>query len=166
MSELISTADWEARKQFVRFSDEDLEAISWISPMAEFFAGEVIEMLYGHLLSHEQSKVHLQDEALTERLKIAQSEYFIQLFAGEYGEAYLKTRLAIGRVHYQVGLPLSVYMSTYSMYYMLIRPHIFEYIDDEDDAFMVLDALAKLITLDETVAVDAYVDAMKQDLAG
>lgn len=160
MQTAITLEDWEQRKAFLGFSDNDVEALSWIQPMSGFFVNEVVETLYRYLHNFERTAAFLQDEVRLERLRSSQSQYFLELFAGDYGEAYLNSRIRIGLVHHQVGLPLSLYMATYSHYFMLIRPHIFEYIDDENEAFQVLDSLAKLITLDETVAVDAYVEAI------
>ena len=156
---LISLSEWEERKKFVTFTADDEEALSWLRPMAEFFADEVVSDLYDILTRSDATKAFLTDESLVTGLKKTQTDYFIQLFAGNYGEEYLKNRLRIGEVHYKVGLPSSIYLATYTHYFMLIRPHIFEYLDNENDAFRVMDALAKLITLDETLAIDAYIEA-------
>lgn len=160
MQTLITMKEWEQHKEFVGFTAADSEALAWLKPIAGHFVSEVVEALYEHLLSFDQTRRFLTNPELMALLRQSQSDYFLQLFDGEYGETYLQSRIHVGRIHYRVGLPLSTYMATYSHYFMLIRPHIFEYLDDEDMAFRSLDALAKLITLDEIVAVDAYIETM------
>lgn len=162
MSYEISSTEWEARKAFVKFEDKDIQAIATIAPMAEFFAGEVVEWLYLHLFAHERSRQHLPLENI-EGLKRMQGDYFLQLFSGVYDDGYLQSRIQVGVRHHQVGLPLDLFIETYSQYYLLIRPHVFEYLDDEDEAFRALDAISKLITLDQSVAVDAFVAMMLAD---
>ena len=160
MQTLITMKEWNQHKEFVGFTKADGEALSWLQPVAKIFVSEVVAALYKHLLSFEETRVFLTNDDLMALLREAQSDYFLQLFDGVYGEKYLKSRIHVGRIHYRVGLPLSIYMATYSHYFMLIRPYIFQYLEDERRAFRVLDALAKLITLDEIVAVDAYIETM------
>ena len=160
MQTLITMQEWEQHKRFVGLTQDDVDAIVRLQPVAKNFVQEVVEALYEHLLSFNQTRSFLTSPELMGLLREAQSEYFLQLFAGDYGEKYLKSRIHVGRIHYRVGLPVSIYMATYSHYFRLIRPHIFEYLDDTEMAFRSLDALGKLITLDEIVAVDAYIETM------
>ena len=91
----ISATEWEARKAFVKFAARDIEAIATIAPMAEFFAGEVVEWLYLHLFGHERSRQHLPLDNI-EGLKRMQGDYFLQLFSGHYDRDYLHSRIQVG----------------------------------------------------------------------
>ena len=155
---MITSEEWQQYKDFVGFNDQDIEALGWVAEPSEFFVGEVIEYLYSFLTSSPMTRDYFTDQALLEHVKQAQTRYFLQLFQSDYDEQYLQSRIDVGIAHKKIGLPFTVYLATYSHYFMFIRPHIFEYIDDEDAAFKVMDAIAKLITLDEMVTSTAFTD--------
>src|SRR2546429_1266028 len=101
---VVSIREWEQRKAFVGFTDEDAQLLQEFRPIAAAYADEVVEGLYRQFLQFEETRAFFPDAATLNRVKALQKKYFLELTQGDYGEAYLENRLHIGRVHQQIGL--------------------------------------------------------------
>ncbi|MBN9517497.1 STAS domain-containing protein [bacterium] len=89
-----------------------------------------------------------------------QKQYFLGLTEGEYGEAYLRNRLEIGRVHQRIGLAPRWYMGAYSIYMQLTFPRVLAaFAHDLEKGQRAFLALLKIITLDKELAVTTYIAA-------
>jgi rsbT co-antagonist protein RsbR len=154
------TREWERRKEFVGFTDEDAQLLQELSPVAETYVDEVVEGLYRQFLRFEDTRAFFPNETTLNRVKGLQKAYFLQLTQGEYGEAYLANRLHIGQIHQQIALAPRWYMGAYSIYMQLAFPRVmaaFKH-DPEKGQRMFL-ALLKIITLDKELAITTYIAA-------
>jgi rsbT co-antagonist protein RsbR len=154
----VTMTEWEQRKAFVGFTDEDAQLLQELAPIAEAYADEVVEGLYDRFLRFEETRVFFPDSATLQRVKALQKDYFLGLTYGDYGEAYLARRLLIGRVHQRIGLSPRWYMGAYSIYMQLAFPRVMTaFGNDIPKAQRVFAALLKLITLDIELAITAYI---------
>jgi rsbT co-antagonist protein RsbR len=153
-------AEWEQRKKFVGFTDEDAQVLQELGPVADMYVDEVVEGLYRQFLSFHETKAFFPDAATLNRVKGLQRAYFLQLTQGDYGEAYLGNRLHIGQVHQQIGLEPRWYMGAYSLYMQLALPHVIAaYSHDMAKGQRAFLALLKIITLDTELAITTYIAA-------
>lgn len=159
----VSLQEWERRKQFVNFTDEDARLLRELRPIAETYADEVIEAFYQPFLRFEETKAFFPDEATLTRVKGLQKAYFLRLTHGEYGEEYLANRLHIGRVHQRIGLSPRWYMGAYSIYVQLSIPRVLAAFgrNVEKGQRAVL-ALLKIIFLDQELAILTYIAASEE----
>jgi len=119
-----------------------------------------VEELYQHLMQFSELSRFLSDEKVLHRLKLAQKQYFIDLTSGEYDEEYFKTRVKVGITHHRIGLSLSLYMATYCYYMQLFYPRIYSHPEfSQDTANDMFTALQKIINLDQSVAMTAFISA-------
>lgn len=161
-SEAVTAAEWERRKQFVRFTEEDAQLLRELHPLTAAMADEVMEELYRQLLQFEENKAFFPDAPAITRVKAMQKTYFLSLTQGEYGEAYLADRLNIGRVHQRIGLSPRWHMGTYALYWQLVLPRLMNaFHADAGRLPRLLLALIKIMKLDEELAVTAYIAAAK-----
>ncbi|MET0103092.1 MAG: protoglobin domain-containing protein [Sedimenticola sp.] len=159
----VSLEEWERRKAFAGFGSEEIAVLKLLRPAAESFVKDVVELLYEQFIRFEETHRLMRDDDTLNRLKSAQHSYFLELFDGEYGEAYLLSRLNIGRVHHRIGLAPEWYMGAYAHYICLVRPHIYQALEsDVEQGHKALDALTKLITLDQSLAVSTYIAAREE----
>jgi rsbT co-antagonist protein RsbR len=156
----VTPEEWERRKAFVGFTDEDIRLLREVHPVAETYADEVVEELYRRFLEFEETRAFFPDEATLKRVKALQKEYFLGLTRGDYGAAYLANRLQIGRVHQHIGLLPRWYMGAYSIYMQLVFPHVVSaFGKDIAKAQRVYLALLKIMTLDQEIATTTYIVA-------
>ena len=104
----ITLQEWEQRKAFAHFVDEDIQLLQELRPYAEQYADEIIEELYHRIFESDEARSFFADPELLERVKQGQREYFVGLTSGSYGESYLADRLRIGRIHQRIGLPVQL----------------------------------------------------------
>ena len=153
-------ASWEEQKRFVNFTAKDVASLKKLHPFAVEHADMFVEELYQHLMQFSEVRRILNDEKILHRLKLVQKQYFIDLTSGEYGEEYFKSRVKVGLTHQRVGVSLTLYLSTYCYYNQIFYPQIYSNPEfDQDTANDMFYALQKIINLDQSVAITAFVSA-------
>ena len=159
----VTITEWEQRKKFVGFTDEDTQLLQELAPVAEAYVDEIVEGLYDRFLRFEETTAFFPDATTLNRVKALQKEYFLGLTDGEYGEAYLTNRLHIGRMHQRIGLSPRWYMGAYSIYMQLAFPHVMAAFEsDIHKAQRVFSSLLKIITLDKELAITTYITASEE----
>ncbi len=154
---IVTAAEWERRKQFVGFSEKDEAILRELHIIARTYADQVMEELYAHWLKFEELKSFFPDISVLERVKKLQKQYFIGLTHGNYDMEYMEDRLRIGKIHKRIGLTPRWYMGAYATYMQIVFPRIlaaFEY--DRNKARLAINALVKIISLDQELALVAY----------
>jgi rsbT co-antagonist protein RsbR len=156
----VTIEEWERRKGFVGFTDEDARLLRELRPVAEAYADEVVEGLYRQFLRFEETRAFFPDNATLNRVKALQKEYFLGLTRGDYGEAYLANRLHIGRVHQRIGLSPRWYMGAYSIYMQSTFPRVMAaFRPDVEKGQRMFLALLKIMKLDQELAITMYIAA-------
>lgn len=146
-----------ARKAYLDFSDDDVARLKALHrPLAQARA-EIINELYAHLLSFDETSALLGDEDNVVRLKQTQSAYFESLTAGEYGPGYARDRLRIGIAHQRAGLELKWYVGAYRKYLSLLFLRLWNAggITDRGVPEATL-SLLKIVFFDMGLAIDTY----------
>jgi rsbT co-antagonist protein RsbR len=157
---VVTLQEWEQRKQFVGFTEEDTQLLRELSPVAEIYVDEVVEGLYHQFLQFEETRAFFPDDATLNRVKALQKKYFLELTQGDYGVTYLQNRLHIGRVHQQIGLSPRWYMGAYSIYTQLVFLRIMAaFQHDLAKGQRAYQALTKIIKLDTELAITTYIAA-------
>src|SRR5437588_743159 len=84
------------RLQFLDFTPEDAARLQSIHDTAKKYAQDVIDKLYEHILSFEDTRKFFTNPTLLQRVKELQKRYFIQLTEGRTDVAYFEDRLRVG----------------------------------------------------------------------
>jgi signal transduction histidine kinase len=145
-----------ARLRFLDFTPEDARRLQSIHETAKTYAQDVIDKLYEHILSFEDTREFFNNPAVLERVKELQKRYFVQLTEGRTDIEYFEHRLRVGDAHQRIELLPQWYLGLYSKYVCLIADQIRER-EGGEKAIEVLPSLMKLIFLDVGLAIDAYV---------
>src|SRR5438309_4149174 len=160
---VVTMTEWEQRKKFVSFTDEDAQLLQELGPVADMYVDEVVEGLYRQFLSFGETRAFFPDDLTLRRVKALQRAYFLQLTQGDYGAAYLAHRLHIGQVHQQIGLEPRWYMGAYSLYMQLAFSRVMAAFNpDVAKGQRIFLALLKIITLDSELAITTYIAASEE----
>ncbi|MBI4263456.1 MAG: STAS domain-containing protein [Acidobacteria bacterium] len=161
----IDEQEIDGRKRFLEFRAEDAEALKSLGPIAQKYADPVIEDLYRHFLSFDETRAFFRDPQVLERVKRLQKEYFVQLTRGDYGADYVRNRLRIGTVHERIDLAPKWYLGAYSFYLRAVANRLLEaFGKDPRKAFSAFLSLMKLVFLDVGLAVHAYIAARESTM--
>ncbi|MBD3669871.1 MAG: diguanylate cyclase [Gammaproteobacteria bacterium] len=117
----------------------------------------IVDRFYLSLWQHEEFKSWLKNSRRLNAIKLALVKYLYSLGIACDGERYFETRLRIGLVHAQIGLPLSYYISACN----ILRTQILESIPSEIQKDIkgyhrVQKMISALLTLDMNLAIEAY----------
>ena len=153
------------RKEFLEFRPEDAETLKTLNEIAQKYADPVIDDLYRHFLSYEETKAFFHDPKVLERVKRLQKEYFLRLTVGEYGSDYVSNRLRIGTVHERINLAPKWYLGAYNFYLRSVAARLQEaFASEPQRAFSSFLSLMKLVFLDIGLAVDTYIFARESTM--
>jgi rsbT co-antagonist protein RsbR len=161
----ITEQEVERRKAFLEFRQEDVDALRNVRQVAQQYADPVIDDLYRHFLSFEDTRAFFQDPKVLERVKRMQRDYFIRLTEGDYGADYVANRLRIGTVHERIKLAPKWYLGAYNFYLRAVASRLLEaHAADPQKAFSIFVSLMKLVFMDIGLAVDTYIAARESTM--
>jgi len=140
----------------MQLTDAEKSVLAGYQEQAKGVTDEMMETFYGRLLKHANTAEYLDGKV--ERVKHALSEWFVQLFSGHYDQTYVQSRLKIGRLHVQIGLPVR-----YPLAMMDVMLHYGHRITAGNT--VAEDAFSKLLALDIAIFNQAYEDSQLQHLA-
>jgi signal transduction histidine kinase len=161
-------ADPRELAEFFQYGPDERALLARLRPTLEKHADDLVAAFYRHLLSFPETQRLLRDPEVTERLLTKQREYLLSLAGPEVDAAYIEARRRIGQVHAYVGLEPRWYLGAYSLYASLLLPTILTSdvadIGGEAEARRAGIALGRLLLLDASLAIDAYMEGHEHDL--
>lgn len=90
--------------ELMNVSEEEKNALAQAQPEAQTVAPQMADEFYTRILSHPHTREYV--EGMVDRLKNTLQQWFLDLFSGQYGQEYVKSRLKIGHIHVRIGLPV------------------------------------------------------------
>jgi methyl-accepting chemotaxis protein len=162
----IDHAEQQSRKAFIDFGMEDVQLLRELKPLIQENADSIVDGFYSNIERYGELIAIISDAGSSiDRLKAAQKQYLLELFDGDYGNAYVERRLKIGIVHNKIGLTPRWYLGSYSVYSQLIYPLINKkYRFNTGKALKAVTAVNKILTFDAQLAIDTYINAVMMDL--
>jgi PAS domain S-box-containing protein len=160
----MTEAEVELRKQWLEFSSADETIIQQdIDPLVAGSFDALIEQMYDHFLSFEETRSFFPDEQILRRAQFAQKQYFARLTKGNYGLDYVNDRLAVGSTHYRIDLDPKWYIGAYNRVLAWYLPKLIaNFSSDPARLEKSLLALIKLVFLDMGLAIECYISAKEQ----
>lgn len=163
LKRVSTTEELERRKNYLLFTAEDEQRLVLIRELAAQSAANVVERFYEHLLGNEETRAHFRSKKHIQNIKRTQTQYFAELFDGNYDETYFENRVRVGQTHERIGLGPQWYIGAYCHYMCQLMPLILtHYRDDPARGVETFQSLVKLICFDISVAIDTYIDAMAE----
>ncbi|ELY43064.1 methyl-accepting chemotaxis sensory transducer [Natronorubrum sulfidifaciens JCM 14089] len=131
----LSENEIEWRKQFIEFSDDDVERLRRYEETFTRRGDDVADMFYEKIEDNPQVLEILDRSPRSiEQLKWSQQMYLVTLATGSYDQEYFQNRARIGKLHDMLEMPVKHYIGQYGIYYNLLLPIISEQIQDDISA--------------------------------
>jgi signal transduction histidine kinase len=150
--------------EYFLYGPEQQELLAALRAALEKHADALVADFYRHLLSFPATRHVLRDPEVTQRLLSLQRGYLLSLAGPSLDEAYVAQRRRIGEVHARLGIEPSWVLGAYSLYLSLLIPVVTEAVSDADRVSTVSQALQRLLYLDSSLVIDAYLERHEQDL--
>ena len=156
---VISEEEQIIRKQYLRLEISEVEALKELYPLIQANVDTIVDKFYDHLRGFSQAmKVVDESESSMDRLKQAQRRYLLELFSGDYENAYFTKRCMIGERHVDIGLQPAWYIGGYSVFMEGLVPLIMKkYMFSPKKMRIAMTGLNKILFLDIQLAMDAYI---------
>ena len=164
----VSVAEARGRLQTLGFTDADAELLRSMHGWAESAIPEFVRRFYDRSfqIPFVVEMVQRQNSS-RERLEVAQASYAMALFRGWPDDAYLSQRLTVGRVHARIGITAEYYVASYQFYYDILFPMVREHVGSKKGKTEeAVSAIQKLLTLDQALVMDTYVENITINLRG
>ena len=159
----LDEAELRSRRAFFEIEDADLARLASLRPFAEKWGDSFVEDFYSLLLRHPETRAFLTDPDFVRRLKRTQAHYFLGLFTGKCDLAYVQDRLRVGMAHERIGLAPKWYIGAYRKYLQGVHDRLFSELSVED-ARAGYGSIVKLVSFDESLAIDTYIAANLETL--
>lgn len=164
----LDAREIESRRAFFELTDDDLARLASLRSFAERHSKDIVDALYELILGHPESRAFFSGEAMVQRVKSLQREYFVGLFAGRCDATYVEDRLRVGAAHERIGLAPKWYIGAYGRYLRLLLDRMFADFAPAD-AQASYRSVSKLVAFDMALAIDtynaAYLDTMARQQA-
>lgn len=155
----------ETELSFFEYGEEERELLAGLAPLLEKHADQLVSAFYRHLLSYPETRHHLRDRAVTERLLTLQRRYLLSLAGPRVDAAYVEDRRRIGEVHARIGLEPRWYLGAYALYLSMLTPLVCELSSgDVERAERTMVALQRLLLFDMQIAMERYIARHEEDL--
>jgi signal transduction histidine kinase len=157
----ISDGEIELRKRWLEFGDSDESVIKEeIDKLLGDRLDELMEEMYSHFLSFEETRSFFPNETTLNRAKSAQKEYFRRLTKGNYDRKYVEERINIGLTHYRIELDPKWYLGAYNHVLAFMLPLVLKRFEGKlENLSSALKSLLKLIFFDMGLAIESYIAA-------
>ncbi len=153
------------RKDYLEITEEDEKNLRDAHEHLQDYTQAIVDRFYEYLLSHPHTSAILSKPGLIERLKGLQRSYFSELTAGDYDIRYFENRLKVGRTHDRVGLAPEWYLGAYNKYLQIASDVLSRAFKDDHERYLrAIASLTKIIYLDMSLALDAYILSAHENL--
>jgi signal transduction histidine kinase len=163
-AEVPSRATPRDLSDYFQYGPEQQALLAALRPALDKHAEALVADFYRHLLSFPGTRDLLRDPEVRKRLLGLQREYLLSLGGPELDAAYVEQRRHIGEVHARLGVEPTWVLGAYSLYLSLLVPVVVECLTDAESVRPTLLALQRLLFLDASLSIDAYMERHEQDL--
>ncbi len=149
---------------FFQYGPEEQALLAALRPVLEKHAETLVDDFYRHLLSFPGTRELLRDTEVAKRLLHVQRDYLLSLAGPELDDAYVAQRRRIGEVHARLGVEPIWVLGAYALYESLLVPIVMGAVGSPERIRPTLQALHRLLFLDASLSLDAYMQRHELDL--
>lgn len=160
----LSDEEIDLRKRWLELGQEDEQLLKDdIDHLVSGQIDQLIESMYSHFLSFEDTKSFFPDQQTLQRAQKAQHQYFERLTKGDYGSQYVHDRLRVGSTHQRIELDPKWYIGAYNRVCSWMFPRLVSaFHSNETKLSKSLLALLKIVFFDMGLAIDSYINAKEE----
>ncbi|HNB22341.1 MAG TPA: protoglobin domain-containing protein [Candidatus Melainabacteria bacterium] len=155
----LSNEEIELRQRWLEFETIKSSEIDQIDSLIKMHVDELMDSMYEHFLSFEETRSFFPSPQVMERAKAAQKQYFLRLARGVYDSNYVADRLRVGSTHHRIELDPKWYIGAYNRAVAWLLPRLFSEGAKDETAKKVdvATSLMKLIFFDMGLAIESYI---------
>jgi uncharacterized membrane protein (DUF373 family) len=145
-------------KGHYQLSEEEVESLRSLLPVAEKNRDLMIDEFYDYLLGIPETATFLQDNQLLDRLKKSHGDWFVNLFRGNYDNHYLHELQRVGQMHVKIGLDAHFVNAAMQMVRRFAVGMIRENFAEREDRRRNTEAVEKIIDINLDIITASYIE--------
>lgn len=123
-----------------------------------------IDEFYARQLDNPEIALIIGDSDTLGRLKNSMRGYIVEIFEGNYDEAYVNSRLRVGKVHWRIGVTPKYFLSALRLLYGVLCTIIEESSDGREEVAAKEATLLKMLFFDSQLVFDTYIFALQSEV--
>ncbi|MFB3785944.1 MAG: protoglobin domain-containing protein [bacterium] len=158
-------AAYEQQVEFLQVTQSERQILQDLAGFIVPRLPGIIDRFYSTLRSFPVTRPYFSTPGTVERLKIAQLEYFTNIFAHAFTPHDIQKHKNIGNTHVRIGLQPKWYIGGYALYCQYIFPLLRQkYPDDSQLLETAQVALLKAMFLDMQIVLETYIERYSSEL--
>lgn len=155
----------QERLKFMDIQTDHLEAVRDAGTVLMPYKTEIIQKFFDNITKIPTLTNMIHEHSTFERLKAGYMQYFDEFLQADLSDAYIESRIQIGRVHSQIGLTAEHYLSAHHNLLNLMMTILMEKLYKKPDQMMrqVL-AVQKLSGFDQQLIMEVYMEETTRPL--
>ena len=160
----ITSREIERRKEYFSFTEADVQILISLKEVISDNIDDIVDRFYKKIVPFDEMDAVIGDAETLRRLKSYQRNYILTLFAGQYDEEYVHSRLRVGVVHKRIGVKTKFYVSALHHLSTVLRETVNDYSGTDCNSCVASSAaIEKIIMFDLALTFDTYVYSLIQE---
>ena len=160
----ISVLEVERRKQRLGLTDQDISELLVVREKILQGLDQMVNDFYDDQVAIPEINEIIGDIETLKRLKLAQYQYVLEIFSGNYDSVYVNNRLRIGLVHKRIGVEPRLYLPALYHLKMCIFRLVEQAVPDAVLVRSVQNTLEKLYNFDITFVMETYIWSLMNEV--
>lgn len=152
----LTEKEISTRKKWLEFEKIESSQLETIDRLLQGCVDDLMEAMYEHFLSFEETRDFFPTEHVIERAKHAQKQYFLRLAHNAHDEAYVSDRLKVGLTHHRIELEPKWYIGAYNKAVSWLLPKLLQSKDPATECDTIA-TMMRLIFFDMSLAIESYI---------
>lgn len=151
----------EQRLRHLMLDNDTIQTLQKFEKLFNDSIEEMLDNMYVHVLEQPELKSLFTNKESIERARSEQKRHWQRiLFSEHFGEKQFEQTKKVGQTHLRVGLVPSAYLSAYCfMLNEFMELILKKYKDDTKNLTKIVRALNKVVILDMSFVIEAYIEA-------
>lgn len=157
-----SGSDLEKQLKLLDLTKEDFAMAKVLQHYVQDDHKEIIDDFYDNLYKNPDLVKIIENNSTVERLKKTLRRHIIEMFSGEITEEFIERRKKIARIHLKIGLTQKWYIASFEKMFSGLMEMIVRNFEHEQDRFIAIKLVNKLLNLEQQVVLEAYDEELVQ----
>ena len=149
-------------KAHYNFTNEDADNLRRLHPIMDRHKEEFSNEFYNYVKHFEESSRYLKDDATIRRHQDALKVWFMDLFSGEYNDAYYKGLEKVGLAHVKISLPAHYVNASFHFVKAFAQGVIRKEVANMDDGASFGRSVEKILDINLDMFTSSYIEEEKK----
>jgi uncharacterized membrane protein (DUF373 family) len=154
----------ERIKSHYDFTSQDTTNLRGLLPIMQMHREKFVHEFYHYVKNLEDSDKYLKNQEIVERHQSALAEWYMHLFAGDYGFAYFSELERVGMAHVNIGLDAHYVNASMHFVKRFMHEMLRSEFGDQQERASLMGSLDKILDINLDIFTSSYIDEEKRTI--